>query len=153
MHWRRKWQPIPVLLPGESQGGEAWLAAVYGVAQSDSTEATQQQQQPTHLEWPASSFCLSLCVHVAGKEFQISLQELPMFWAIRNTLSLSSCSYYASTNVSKSQYSCATSHCCLTLHLVMRDPIFTLLKEHLLQLALVKISLCSEAQPQICSFW
>ena len=21
MHWRRKWQPIPVLLPGESQGG------------------------------------------------------------------------------------------------------------------------------------
>ena len=34
MHWRRKWQPIPVFLPGESQGGEAWLAAVYGVAQS-----------------------------------------------------------------------------------------------------------------------
>ena len=39
------------------------------------------------------------------------------------------------------------------MHLVMRDPIFTLLKEHLLQLTLVKISLCSEAQPQICSFW
>ena len=34
MHWRRKWQPIPVFLPGESQGQEAWLAAVYGVAQS-----------------------------------------------------------------------------------------------------------------------
>ena len=34
MHWRRKWQPTPVSLPGESQGGEAWLAAVYGVAQS-----------------------------------------------------------------------------------------------------------------------
>ena len=34
MHWRRKWQPTPVFLPGESQGGEAWLAAVYGVAQS-----------------------------------------------------------------------------------------------------------------------
>ena len=34
MHWRRKWQPIPVFLPGESQGREAWLAAVYGVAQS-----------------------------------------------------------------------------------------------------------------------
>ena len=34
MHWRRKWQPTPVLLPGESQGGGACWAAVYGVAQS-----------------------------------------------------------------------------------------------------------------------
>ena len=34
MHWRRKWQPTPVFLPGESQGQEAWWAAVYGVAQS-----------------------------------------------------------------------------------------------------------------------
>ena len=35
MHWRRKWQPTPVFLPGESQGhGGAWRAAVYGVAQS-----------------------------------------------------------------------------------------------------------------------
>ena len=25
MHWRRKWQPTPVFLPGESQGREAWL--------------------------------------------------------------------------------------------------------------------------------
>ena len=30
-HWRRKWQPTPVFLPGESQG--RW-AAVYEVAQS-----------------------------------------------------------------------------------------------------------------------
>ena len=33
-HWRRKWQPTPVLLPGESQGRGAWWAAVSGVAQS-----------------------------------------------------------------------------------------------------------------------
>ena len=32
MHWRRKWQPTPVFLPGESQDGGAWWAAVYGVA-------------------------------------------------------------------------------------------------------------------------
>ena len=31
MHWRRKWQPTPVFLPGEPQ---AWWAAIYGVAQS-----------------------------------------------------------------------------------------------------------------------
>ena len=34
MHWRRKWQPTPVFLPGESQGREAWWAVIYGVAQS-----------------------------------------------------------------------------------------------------------------------
>ena len=34
MHWRRNWQPIPVFLPGESQGWGSWWAAVYGVAQS-----------------------------------------------------------------------------------------------------------------------
>ena len=32
MHWRRKWQPTPVFLPGESQGW-GW-AAVYGFSQS-----------------------------------------------------------------------------------------------------------------------
>ena len=31
MHWRRKWQPTPVFLPGESLGWGAWWAAVYEV--------------------------------------------------------------------------------------------------------------------------
>ena len=34
MHWRRKWQPTPVFLPGESQGRAASWSAVYGVTQS-----------------------------------------------------------------------------------------------------------------------
>ena len=34
MHWRRKGQPTPVYLPGESQGWGAWWATVYGVTQS-----------------------------------------------------------------------------------------------------------------------
>ena len=34
MRWRRKWQPTPVFLPGESRDRGAWWAAVYGVAQS-----------------------------------------------------------------------------------------------------------------------
>ena len=33
MHWRRKWQPTPVFLPGESQGWY-WWAGIYWVAQS-----------------------------------------------------------------------------------------------------------------------
>ena len=41
MHWRRKWQPTPVFLPGESQeqrslvGGRLW-----GLTESDTTEVT-----------------------------------------------------------------------------------------------------------------
>ena len=34
VHCRRKWQPTPVFLPGESQGRGAWWAAIYGIAQS-----------------------------------------------------------------------------------------------------------------------
>ena len=34
MHWRRKRQPTPVFLPGEFQGRGSLVAAVYGVAQS-----------------------------------------------------------------------------------------------------------------------
>ena len=30
MHWRRKWQPPPVFLPGESQGRGAWWLASLG---------------------------------------------------------------------------------------------------------------------------
>ena len=41
MHWRRKWQPTPVFLPGESQ--RQW-APVYGVTQSR-----------TRLKWLSSS--------------------------------------------------------------------------------------------------
>ena len=41
MHWRRKWQPTPVSLPGEPQG----RGSLVGCTESDTTEATQQQQR------------------------------------------------------------------------------------------------------------
>ena len=44
MHWRRKWQPTPMFLPGESQGWGSWWAALSGVAQSR-----------TRLKWLSSS--------------------------------------------------------------------------------------------------
>ena len=34
MHWRRKWQPTSVFLPGESQGWGSLVGCVYGVAWS-----------------------------------------------------------------------------------------------------------------------
>jgi len=33
-YWRRKWQPIPVFLPAESQGQWGLMGCVCGVAQS-----------------------------------------------------------------------------------------------------------------------
>ena len=36
--WRRKWQPTPVCLPGESHGRGAWRATVHGVTKWDTTE-------------------------------------------------------------------------------------------------------------------
>ena len=53
MHWRRKWQPTPVFLPGESQGqGSLAGCRLWGHTESDTTAATQQQQQQK---------CLSHC--------------------------------------------------------------------------------------------
>ena len=41
MHWRRKWQPTPVFLPGESQGwGNPVGCRLWGHTELDTTEAT-----------------------------------------------------------------------------------------------------------------
>ena len=59
-HWRRKWQPTPVFLPGESQDGGAWWAAVYRVAQSRTRlkrlNSSSSSKSPQHL----------LCSRLAG---------------------------------------------------------------------------------------
>ena len=41
MHWRRKWQPTPVVLPGDSQGRQSLVDwRLWGRSESDTTEAT-----------------------------------------------------------------------------------------------------------------
>ena len=41
IHWRRKWQPTPVFLPGESQGrGSPVGCRLRGRTELDTTEAT-----------------------------------------------------------------------------------------------------------------
>ena len=41
LHWRRKWQPTPVFLPGESQGwGSLVGCRLWGPTESDTTEVT-----------------------------------------------------------------------------------------------------------------
>ena len=68
MHWRRKWQPTPVFLPGESQ--RQW-APVYGVTQSW-----------TRLKWLSSSMLLQnlfLCNCKTGLQFLAGLQSEASF--------------------------------------------------------------------------
>jgi len=65
MHWRRKWQPTPVFLPGESQGWDAGLAAVYGVAQSR-----------TGLKRHSSSSSSSSSIMVSKVSFAVSSQNI-----------------------------------------------------------------------------
>ena len=41
MHWRRKWEPTPVFLPGESKGQRSLVGCrLWGHTESDTTEAT-----------------------------------------------------------------------------------------------------------------
>ena len=71
MHWRRKWQPTPVFLPGESQGcGSPVGCHLWGRTESDTTEATWQQQQHVHWGYTVCSYyytglkCVNLSIHM-----------------------------------------------------------------------------------------
>ena len=70
MHWRRKWQPAPVFLPGESQGrGSLEGCPLWGRTESDTTEATQLQQQQQCSKLASTTdalprpFLLGPCIH------------------------------------------------------------------------------------------
>ena len=87
MHWRRKWQPTPVFLPGESQGRGAWWAAVYGVAQS----WTQLIRLSSSSSIPLC-ICLCVCVCVCvctyichtflSIHLSVDISVAPMSWVL-----------------------------------------------------------------------
>ena len=52
MHWRRKWQPTPVFLPGESQGRGILVGChLWGHTEADTSEATWQRGRPGFNPW------------------------------------------------------------------------------------------------------
>ena len=58
MHWRRKWQPTPVFLPGESQGrGSLMGCRLWGRTESDATEATSAVAAAFFLKLPTHPDC------------------------------------------------------------------------------------------------
>ena len=77
MHWRRKWQPTPVFLPGESQGrGSLVGCRLWGHTESDTTEATYRHQ------WASARLD---SIEGNGNPLQYSCLENPMdagaWWA------------------------------------------------------------------------
>ena len=79
MHWRRKWQPTPVFLPGESQGqGSLVGCRLWGCTELDTTEVTlqqHQQQQWLHYYYLVSFGCFPLFQH-------FSLLRLNLFFKV-----------------------------------------------------------------------
>ena len=73
MHWRRKWQPTPVFLPGESQGRGAWWAAIYGVTQS----RTWLKRLSS-----SSSICIYLCMYLCILEKEMATHSSILAWRI-----------------------------------------------------------------------
>ena len=80
MHWRRKWQPTPMFLPGESQERGDWWAAICGVAQSQ-----------TWLKWLKKAFqseshmyCIVFFINsnYPNHSPQIQLKALYHFWVM-----------------------------------------------------------------------
>ena len=60
LHWRRKWQPTPVFLPGESQGRGSLVGChLWGCTGSDTTEVT-------------AAAAVSHCSLLTGADVQIS---------------------------------------------------------------------------------
>ena len=63
MHWRRKWQPTPVFLPGEFQGQGSLVGfRLWGRTESDTTAVTQQQQRAIQ----GISYFLKYLFHIWG---------------------------------------------------------------------------------------
>ena len=71
MHWRRKWQPTPVFLPGESRGRGAWWAALYGVAQS--------RTQLKRLSSSSSKPSVNKLIEIQGPYLNIKSPKLEYF--------------------------------------------------------------------------
>ena len=83
MHWRRKWQPTPVFLPGESQGrGSLVGCRLWGRTESDTTEVTQQQLLLLHRFIISQEFSTSnwFACHMLFLNGNIDFLQAPLFF-------------------------------------------------------------------------
>ena len=81
--WRRKWQPIPVFLPGEFRGQRSLIGCCpWGCTELDKTEEQQQQSIQDHTQGDRTGqdgkyhLSVALTTMPLGKAFGCSLD----FW-------------------------------------------------------------------------
>ena len=91
MHWRRKWHPTPVFLPGESQGrGSLVGCRLRGCTESDTAEVTQQQQQqqqetPKKCHDHSKTFKMVVSTVAALKNYRETLKK---YWCLGPNLKI-----------------------------------------------------------------
>ena len=119
MHWRRKWQPTPVFLPGESQGRGSLVGCLWGRTKSDMTEATQQQQQQHRI--------LKLHIYIYFFFFSVqSLSHVQLFvtpWIAACQTSLSIINSQSSLRLMSIEAVMPSSHLVLCHPLLLLPPI------------------------------
>ena len=102
MHGRRKWQPTPVFLPGESLGrGSLVRCCLWGRTESDTTEVTQQKQQQSFPYCTQTIFSAEMIALFQDQAFY-----LHSFQAVRGKIKLSFCVWGALTIFSLKYSSC-----------------------------------------------
>ena len=94
MHWRRKWQPTPVFLPGESRGRGSLVGCRLGVTQSRtrlkrlrSSSSSKQANNPKNCHPPHFAkgsenmivFRKFQCVYMVDTVHVASLPQLPLW--------------------------------------------------------------------------
>ena len=94
LHWRRKWQPTPAFLPGESQGLGSLVAAVYGVAQSRtglkrlSSSSSKRTFMPMQYIWGSIFWSPSVSTYLILKKMTLPIVLLcPYFTLWMNSFS------------------------------------------------------------------
>ena len=71
--WRRKWQPTPIFLPGESSGQRPLAGyTVHRMAESDAREASERARIV------ALRCCASFCCYSKANDFYVCVYPLPL---------------------------------------------------------------------------
>ena len=104
MLWRRKWQPTLVFLPGESQGWRSLVACrLWGRTESDTTEATQQQQEQLQNVQAGGLRAIVPAFHIGSRKCQMCMSEMGWTGGLRLQETMKRTKVSFST---KEQFSC-----------------------------------------------
>ena len=82
-HWRRKWQPTPVFLPGEPHGQRSLAGhGPWGCRELDTTEVTEHEQTHTHTHThtpglPSWLRKQTLCLQCKKPSFDPWIRKIP----------------------------------------------------------------------------